>query len=94
MEFASLGSGLSYAAGELKVVFPPATSRVYGVVLTADASGNYPLPAGAKNVALWLNGVRETQYTIVEGKIVPAPAPGAPGWPPPSESQVLVDYDP
>ena len=85
-----LGSSFTVVNNVVEVVLPPSTTvrRVYGSVLVA--SGNvYPLPAGSRNVAVWLNGIRVApgvDYTISTDQISPiVPWVG--------NNIVLVDYD-
>jgi hypothetical protein len=62
--------------------------RVYGAVLPlADGTGVplYALPTGATNVAVWVCGLRTSQF-VIEGGVIRLTAWGA-------EASVLVDYD-
>lgn len=86
----TLGPGLKVTNGVIDAVIPPATTsrRVYSVVL-ALSGGNYPLPAGATNAAVFLNGIRlapGVDYQLLAGTVAPL-GPWA------LSSIVLVDYD-
>jgi hypothetical protein len=90
-QWITLGPSLVVAGGKIDAVIPPGTAskRVYGTVLTLSG-GNYPLPAGATNVAVWLNGIRQApgvDYQILAGVVAPLTP-----WPAPPNI-VLVDYD-
>jgi hypothetical protein len=63
--------------------------RNYGMLLTRDVDGNYPLPVGYRvNTAVWRNGVRQSgeDYSIVNNAVVPTPQ-----WPWKSGDKILVD---
>jgi len=80
-EWYRLGSTFAVRDGVLDV---NAGQRVYGVLLTAP----YELPAGATDVAVFLNGLRQAPgvyYRIDGGRIVPLY-----DWP--RDSVVVVDY--
>jgi len=69
--YAKLGANLSLANGTLSasVATPPA--RHYGLVLQYDSTqGGWPLPAGAANIVVYVNGLRYTaalDYSISGG---------------------------
>ncbi len=88
----TLGPGLVIANGVLDVlpVPPPAVkTRVHGAELAVVGTTVTPLPAGASNVAVYLNGLRQavgSDYALMGGNLVPL-------WPWPPDSRVLIDYD-
>jgi hypothetical protein len=89
----SLGPGLTIKSGVLDALPQPAPTvprRVYGTALTPPTNGTgYALPAGASNVAVWRNGIRQeagADYQILSGALVPLVPWSADG-------RVLVDYD-
>ena len=72
------------------VAAPPAAKpRIYGAELAVVGVTPTTLPAGAANVAVWLNGLRQklgADYSLGAGRLTPL-------WPWPAESYVLIDYD-
>ncbi len=103
-QWVQLGTGFSVINGVLTFTASttPAPTRIYEQVLTANTSGQYPLPVPTANpatVAVWVNGARyyrPRDFTIVNGVIIPACVAGVItcNWPPASvTSIVLVDYD-
>lgn len=91
-QWVTLGPTLAVAGGKIDAIIPPGTVprvRIYSTILTLSG-GNYPLPAGASNVACWLNGIRQApgvDYQILAGVVAPLTP-----WPAPPNI-VLVDYD-
>lgn len=57
-EWPLLGPSLVIQGGRLDVLLPPAQARTYGVRVQPDAAGRYLLPAGARNVVVYINGLR------------------------------------
>jgi len=96
----ALGKTLVIQGGYLEALVPPApVARVYGYRPTWDAAGSgYRLPAGARNPAVWVNGLRyaaELDWRFEGGLIVPVEWPGpVQHWPPPATAVVIADYDP
>lgn len=72
----------------------PLAQRQYDFLLARDpATGGYALPAAAKNIELWVNGVKYRQpgnWSLISGQIVPDPA--AKNWP--QDAEVTINYDP
>ena len=85
----TLGPTLVVRDGQLDVLPPPPQVqkvRKYSVLCAAVPC---PLPAGASNVAVHLNGLRQApgiDYTIEAGAVKPL-------WIWPAERILLVDYD-
>lgn len=99
--FISLGPGLTVKLVDGKAVLdvvapttpPPAATpskRKYDVVLTRSAEGAYPLPTGATNMVVHVNGIRyrEAGNWVIEGVNL---KPIASNWPP--DADVTIDYD-
>jgi hypothetical protein len=86
----AVGAGLALTGGTLSAPASQAVVRRRGVVLTRDASGNWPLPVGVRvNTSVWRNGMRQnpsSDYSIVADVVIPTPT--AP-WE--ADATVLVD---
>lgn len=85
----TVGKSFTLANGVIDVLPQPVKSRSYDVQLTPNAAGAFPLPAGASNVIVFRNGLRQhrtVDYDIANGVITPSEA-----WP--ADHQVTADYD-
>lgn len=71
--FAKLGPTLVLNGNQLDVLLPPVPVRRQDVLLVYDTpAGGWKLPAGASNVAVYVNGLRYRQgydYVITSGVI-------------------------
>lgn len=92
--WANLGPTLAVGPdGALNAIIPPAPAipaRHWDVQLTAAADGTYPLPAGASNVTVWRNGLRQhasIDYAVSSNAIAPAYPWTA------ATDLVIADYD-
>jgi len=98
ISWVKIGTTLAVTNGTLDVVpvAPPKPTRVYGVALTASATGTFIVPdtsATLANVVVYVNGLRyhsPKDYTI-SGAVI-TPTPPATNWP--TIPDVFVDYDP
>src|SRR5262249_42502324 len=73
--------------GALPAVAPPKASALPGLL---DAIGHPLAPGGTFDQALWGLGQMLAAINATIGKIGPAPVPGPPGVPVPSQSAVLI----
>jgi hypothetical protein len=89
---ASIALDTSVSPPVLRAVVPAAPAakpRIYGAELAVVGVTATALPAGASNVAVYLNGLRQKEgadYSLSGGILTPL-------WPWPPGSYVLVDYD-
>jgi hypothetical protein len=95
-----LGTGFAVDATTISVLAAPGTNpiRTYGVRLTVNAQGNYPLPAGAIPSSLVVSVNRlpyfgGIDYDVVGGALVPKYAWDEFGVTDGSGVMVMLDYD-
>lgn len=93
--YVGLGPSLVVRGGYLDALLPAQPAqRIYGSALSWDElKMGYPLPAGARNVTLFVNGKRYyegAEYLIQQQVVKPVGA----GWPDPNVSVVRCDHDP
>lgn len=91
-----LGSSFVRENGTLEINVPAQPKpRSVGVKLTWDAAASgYRLPAGARNVEMWVNGLHywaPVDYTLQGDLVIPGTAGN---WPPPGDAEVFVNFDP
>jgi len=77
----TVGSGLQLSGGVLSAPGVAPSERSFAVVLTRDASGNYPLPAGVRvRTEVFRNGLMQNpakDYSIVANVVTPVSTVGA-----------------